>query len=71
MNEKNVLVRSVDPNNLYPGIRVFDRASNREGEIIKIEHQGRGLPDIFVVFDDSDRPVITHDYPNLVIIDGD
>lgn len=68
MHENNKRLSSVDPNNLYPGILVYDRDSHRTGEIIKIEYSGRGLPDILVVFDNSDRPVNSSDYPNMVII---
>jgi hypothetical protein len=68
MYENNTKISSIDPNNLYPGIRVYDRDSYREGEIIKIEYSGSGLPDILVVFDGADRPVNSADYPNMVII---
>ena len=69
MYENNRLLRAVDPNSLYPGIRVYDRDSHREGEIIKIEYSGRGMPDILVVFDGSDRPVNSVDYPGIVILE--
>jgi len=68
MYENNKRLNSVDPNHLYPGIHVYDRDSHRTGEIIKIEYFGRGMPDILIVFDDSDRPVNSLDYPNMVII---
>lgn len=68
MYDNSPKINSVDPDNLYPGIRVYDRDSYREGEIIKIEYQGRGLPDILVVFDGADRPVNSMDYPNMVVI---
>lgn len=68
MHETSLKIKYIDPNNLYPGIRVYDRDSNREGEIIKIEYSSRELPDILVVFDDSDRPVNANDYPNMVVI---
>jgi len=64
-----LLLRATDPLSLYPGIRVYDKGSHRTGEIIKIETNGRGLPDVLVVFDNSDRPVNSLDYPGLVIIE--
>jgi hypothetical protein len=69
MYEDAVPLVYIDPNNLYPGMRIYDRDSYRTGEIIKIEYSGRGLPDVLVVFDNSDSPVNSLDYPNMVVIE--
>jgi hypothetical protein len=73
MNDERYLpglpLRFANPLDLYPGIRVFDKGSRRQGEIIKIEIDGRNLPEIFIVFDNSDTPVNAIDYPNLVILE--
>jgi hypothetical protein len=72
MNERILpghLLRLVDPIYLYPGIRVYDKDSRREGEIIKIESNGRGLPEVLVVFDNSDSPVDAVNYPNMVVLE--
>lgn len=68
MYENNTKLRFLDPNNLYPGLLVYDRDSHRTGEIIKIEYEGRGIHDIIVVFDGSDTPVNSIAYPNMVVI---
>jgi len=70
-NETKSLLSRVDPNNLVPGCRVYEPSSHREGEIIKIERGGRGLPDIIFVFDGSDTPCDAYDYPGLVVFNGD
>lgn len=73
MNDEGYLpgfpIRLADANNLYPGIRVYDKDSRRQGEIIKIEGNGRGMPDILIVFDNSDAAVNALDYPNMVILE--
>lgn len=68
MYETNALLRFTDPNSLCPGMRIYDRSTGREGEIIKIEYEGRGLPTILIVFDRSDTPCNSADYKDLVLI---
>lgn len=72
MNDKKNyrLLRSIDPNRLYPGLMIFDPHSHRDGEIIKIEYHTRELPVILVVFDGADRPVDAYDYPEMLVSDG-